>query len=117
MTRIVLTKTTILKVVEQTLTPTIKFLTIQTETIQIIKKIENPDLSTHFVRPVVKLTIQQRNATLEQTQRTECFPGTDDRKNKIKSNREMPKATQMEMFQLQLKLQTRNATSSLRSCI
>ena len=117
MTRIVLTKTTILIVVKQTLTPTIKFLLLQTETIQMIKKTEDLDLSTHLVRPVVKLTIQQRNATLEQTQRTECFPGTDDLKNKIKSNREMLKATQMEMFKLQLKLQTRNTTSSLRSCI
>ena len=70
--------------VKQILTPTKKFITIATKTIQIIKKTEDLDLSTHPVRPVEKLTIPQRNVTLEQTQRT------DDRKDKIKSNSEMP---------------------------
>ena len=69
-----------------------------------IKKTEDLDLSTHPVRPVVKLSIPQINVTLEQTQRTDCFPGADDPKDKTKSNREMPKATQMGTFKLQPKL-------------
>ena len=52
----------------------------------------------------VKLTIPQRNVTLEQIQRTDRLPGTDDWKDKIKPNREMPKATQMAMSKLQPKL-------------
>ena len=32
------------------------------------------DLSTHSVRPVVKITIPQRNVTSEQTQRTDASP-------------------------------------------
>ena len=68
------------------------------------KKTEDLDLSTHPVRPVVKLTIPQRNITLEQTQRTDRLPGTDDRKDKIKAYRETPKATQMGMFKLQPRL-------------
>ena len=76
---------------------------------------EELDLSTNTVRPVVQLTIPQRNVIFEQTQRTDRLSGTDDRKDKIKSNREMPKATRMEMFKLRPKLYTRNAMSSLRS--
>ena len=91
-------------VVKRSLTPTLKFLTIPTQTIQIFKKTENLELSTHAVRSVVKLTIQHRNVTLEQTQRTNRLPGTDDRKDRIKSNKEMPKATQMGMFKRQPKL-------------
>ena len=89
--------------VKQTLTPIIKFPTIPTQTIQLIKKTENPDLSTHLVRPVVKLTTPQRNFTLEQPQRTDRLPGVNDRKNKTKSNREMLKANQNGMFKLQPK--------------
>ena len=91
--------------VSQTPTPTIKILTIPMQTIQIIKKTEDLDLSTHPVTSAVKPTIPQRNVTLQQTQRTDQLPGTDDDwKDKTKSNREMPKATQMGMFKLQPKL-------------
>ena len=69
-------------VLKQTLTPTIKFQTIATRTIQIIKETENLDLSTHPLRPVVELTNPQRNVTLEQTQRTDRLPGINDRKKK-----------------------------------
>ena len=73
-------------------------------TIQIIKETEDLDLSSHSVRPVVELTIPQRNATLEQTQQTDRNPGIDDRKDKNKPSREMLKATQMAMSKLQPKL-------------
>ena len=90
-------------VLKRTLTPTIKFQTIPTRTIQIIKETEGLDLSFHLVRPVVEQTTPQRNATLEQTQLTDSLPGIDDRKDKTKSSREMLKATQMGMFNLQPK--------------
>ena len=51
-------------VVRQTQTPTKSFITFLMQTIQIFKKTENRDLSTHLVRPVVKLTIPQRNVML-----------------------------------------------------
>ena len=97
-------KTFEMVVVKQTLTPTIKFSTITTHTIQIRKKTDDLDLSTHPVRPVVKLTIPQRNFILEQTQRTNRLREIDDRKDKAKSNKEMVKATQMGMSKLQHKL-------------
>ena len=46
----------------------------------------------------------QRNVTLEQTQRIDSLPGTDDRKDRIRSHKKMSRATQMGMFKLQPKL-------------
>ena len=74
------------------------------QTIQIIKKTGNPDLSTHQVRPVVKLTIPQTNVTLEKTQLMDRLPGTEGRKDTISFNRQLPKTIQMGMFKLQLNL-------------
>ena len=45
------------------------------------------------------------------------LPRINERKDKTKLNREMLKATQMGISKLQPKVQTRNATSLLRSCI
>ena len=101
----------------QTLTPTTKLQTIPKRTIQTIKEAEDLELSSHPVRPVVELTTPQRNATLEQMQQTDRFPGINDKKDKTKSSREMHKATLMGMSKLQPKLQTKNATSSIRSCM
>ena len=61
-------------VVRKTQTPTIKFLRLPMQTLQIIKKTENINLSTHPVRPVVKPAIPQRNVTLEQTQLIDRLP-------------------------------------------
>ena len=91
-------------VLKQNPTTTKKLQTIPQRTTQIIKETEDLDLSSHPVRPVVELTIPQRNVTLEQTQRTDRLPGIDDRKDKTKSNREMLTATQMVMSKLQPKL-------------
>ena len=88
---------------KQTLTPTVKVPTTPTQTIQIIKKTEDLDLSAHPVRPVVKLTTPQRNVILEQMQLTDSLLGLDGRKDKTKSNREMLKATRMGMCKLQPK--------------
>ena len=89
---------------KQTPTPTIKFQTVPRRTLYLIKKTENLDPCSHPVRPVVERTTPQRNATLEQTQRTDRLSGIDVRKDKIKSSREMHKATQMGMSKLQPKL-------------
>ena len=52
-------------VVRQTLTQTMKILARPTQTKQKNqKKTENPDLITHPVRPVVILTIPQKNVNL-----------------------------------------------------
>ena len=103
LTRTVLTITTILVVVKGTLTLTTKFPTKPTQTIRIIKKSEALDHFTHAVRPVVKVTIPQKSVALEQTQLIERLL-SDDRKDKTRSNREMLKAIQMGMFELQPKL-------------
>ena len=89
---------------KQTFTPTIKFQTKPTRTIQRIKETEDLDLSTHPVRPVVELATPQTNVTLEQTQRIDRLRRIDDGKDKTKSNRETLKATQMAMSKLQPKL-------------
>ena len=102
--------------VKQTPTPTIKFPTIQMQTIQIVRNTEDPDLSTYLVRPVGKQTTPRRKVTLEQIQRTYRLHGIDDRKDKTKSNREMLNAIRMGIPKLQTKLKIRNATSSLGSC-
>ena len=104
-------------VLKQTLTLKIKFQTIPTRTIQTIKATEDLYLSSHPVRHVVELTTPQRNVNFEQTQRTDRLSGRDDRKDNTKSYREMTKATQVGMSKPQPKLETRNNTSSLRSCM
>ena len=81
------------------------------------QKDRRPRSDYHPVTPVVKGTIPPRNVTLERRLRTDRRPGTDDRNDKTKPNRDTPKASQMGMFKLQPKLQARNATDSLRSCI
>ena len=91
-------------VLKRTLTPIIKFQTIPTRTIQIVKETEDLDLSTNHVRPVVELTTPQRNATLKQTQRTDRLPEIDGQKDKTNSNTEMLKATQMGTSKLRPRL-------------
>ena len=82
--------TLIILVVTQTQTPTIKILTIPRPTIQIIKKTENLDLSTHPVRHVKKQSIPQRNVSLDQTQLVERHPGTDAWKDRISPTKKIP---------------------------
>ena len=56
---------------------------------------ENQELSSHPVRPVVKATIPQRNATLEQTQLIYRLPETDERKDRLRSHKTTLKTIQM----------------------
>ena len=85
---------------KQTLTPTTKHQLQTRPTIQIIKETGNLDLSFHPVRHVAEQITPQRDATLEQTQRTDRFPGIDGWKDKTKPNREILKITQMGMSKL-----------------
>ena len=85
---------------KQTLTPTINHQSQTRRTIQIIKETEDLDLSFHPVRHVAEQTTPQRDATLEQTQRTDRLPGIDGRKDKTKPNRETLKITRMGMSKL-----------------
>ena len=80
-------------VLKRIVTPTIKFKTLPTQTMQIIRETENLRLSTHLLRPVVELTTQQRNVTVQLTQRTDRLPGLNDRKDKTNPNREMLNAS------------------------
>ena len=65
-------------VVKLTLTPTVELPTIPTQRIQVIEKIKDLDLSTHPVRPVVKLITSKGYVTLEQTQPTDRLSGRDE---------------------------------------
>ena len=97
--------TTTMEVPKQTLTPTAtKLQTIPKQAIEKIRETEDLDLSSHPVRHVVELTTPQRNATLEQTQRTDRLHEIDDRKDRTKASRIMLKATQTEMSQPQPKI-------------
>ena len=58
----------------------------------------------HPVRHVVELTTPQRNAILEQTQRTDRLHEIDDRRDRTRVSRIMLKVTQMEMSRLLPKL-------------
>ena len=89
---------------KQTLTPTTKHQSQTTQTIQIIKETEDLDLSFHPVRHVAEPTTPQRDATLEQMQRTDRLLEIDGRKDKTKPNREILKITRMAMSKLQLNL-------------
>ena len=85
---------------KQTLTPTTKHNPQTRRTIQIIKETENLDLSFLPVIYVAEQTTPQRDATLEQRQRTDRLPGTDGRKDKTKPNGEILKITRMGMSKL-----------------
>ena len=85
---------------QQTRTPTTKHQSQTRQTIQIIKETEDLDLSFHPVRHVAEQTTPQRDATLEQRQRTDRLIGIDGRKDKTKPNREILKITQMGMSKL-----------------
>ena len=86
--------TTTITLVRQTLTPTKRLAAKPTQTIQKTEMTANLVLSTHLLRPVVKLNIPQRIATLEQTRLRDRLPGADGRMDRFRYNKEMLK-TQM----------------------
>ena len=82
-------------VVKQNLTPSTRLPTTPKQKVQISKLIENHELSTHPVRRVVKPTVTQRIATLEQTQLTDRVPGKDHRKDRLRLHKETLKKIRM----------------------
>ena len=57
-------------------------------------------LFTHPARHVVRQTIPQRDAIMEPMQPIDCLPGREDRKDKIRSKKELFKMTQMKRAML-----------------
>ena len=64
---------------------------------------KNQKLSAHPVRHVGKQTTPQKNATLEPMQPIDRLTGTEDWKDKIRSQREPTKVTLMKLLKLQPK--------------
>ena len=65
---------------------------------------ESQKLFTHPVRHVEKPTTPQRDAILEPMQPTDRLPGTEDWKDKIKSQKEPTKMTLLKFLKLQPKI-------------
>ena len=86
------------------LTRTVTSITTTTTTETVTELKESQKLFTHPVRHVEKQTTPQRNATLEPLQPIDRLPGTEDRKDRIKSQKEPIKMTLMKLLKLQPKL-------------
>ena len=65
---------------------------------------ESQKLFTHPVRHVARQTIPQRTAIMEPMQPMDRLPGRKDRKDKIRSQKERIRMTQMEPLRLQPKI-------------
>ena len=65
---------------------------------------ESRELFTHPARHVEKQTTPQRNATLEPMQPIDRLPGTEDQRDRIKSQREPIKVTLLKFLKLQPKI-------------
>ena len=72
--------------------------TTTTETVTELK--ESQKLFTHPVRHVEKQTTPQRNVTLEPMQPIDRLPGIEDRRDKIKYQREPIKVILMKLLKL-----------------
>ena len=72
--------------------------TTTTETITEPK--ESQELFTHPVRHVARQTNSQRDAIMEPMQPIDRLPGREDRKDKIRSKKELFKMTQMKIARL-----------------
>ena len=81
-----------------TRTATSTILTTTTGTITEPK--ESRELFTHPVRHVVRQTIPQRVAIIEPMQPIDRLPGREDRKDKIRSKKELFKMTQTKIARL-----------------
>ena len=81
-----------------------KITTTTTTTETVTEPKESLKLFTHPVRHVEKQTTPQRIATLEPMQPINRLPGTKDRKDKTRSQKEPIEATLMKIFKLQLKI-------------
>ena len=115
-TQIMLVTSITTTVVKQAPTPTTRFHIIPTQKMQTTEKTENQELSSHPVTPVVKPSNPQRNVILEPMQPIHRLPGTENRKHRIRSNKEAITKIQKKVLKLQPDLQTKNAASSHRNC-
>ena len=70
-----------------------------TETVTELK--ESQKLFTHPVKHVVRQTIPQRDAIMEPMQPIDRLPGREERKDKIRSKKELFKMTQNKLLRLQ----------------
>ena len=70
----------------------------------VIKLKESEKLFTHPVRHAEKQTTPQRKVFLEPMQPIDCLPGTEDRKDRIRSQKEPTKVTLMKLHRLQPKI-------------
>ena len=92
----------------KTVTPTPQTRTVMLTTTTIIETItelkESRKLFTHPVRHVKKQTTPQRNVTLEPMQPIDRLPGIEDRKDKIRYQREPVKVILTKLLKLQPKI-------------
>ena len=65
---------------------------------------ESQKLFTHPVRHVARQTIPQRKAIMEPMQPIDCLSGSEDRKDKIRSEKEPIKTTRMKLLRLHPKI-------------
>ena len=68
------------------------------------------------VRHVERQTTPQRNAIMEPTHPIDRLPGTEDRKDRIRSQKESIKKSRMKPLRVQPKNYSENATFPLRRC-
>ena len=114
----VTTTIVVITMFRQTLSPTATKPSVKTlPTVQTGEIRENQELSTDPVRPVAKRTNPQINAILELMQQTDRLLEIKDRWSKVKTNRKTHRSKHLEVSRLRPKLQTSNATSSLRNCM
>ena len=73
---------------------------LTTTTGTVIGPKESQKLFTQPVRHVVRQTIPQRDAIMEPMQPIDRLPGREDRKDKIRSKKELFKMTQMKIARL-----------------
>ena len=90
---------------KKTVTPTPLTRTVMLTTITILETItelkESRKLFTHPLRHVEKQTTPQRNVILEPMQPIDRLPGTEDRKDRTRSQKEPTKMTLMKLLRLQ----------------
>ena len=87
--------------------------TTTTTTKTVTQSREGRNLLTHSVRHVEKQTTPQRNAALEPMQPINRLPGTEDRRDRVRSQREPIRVTLVKLLKLQLKIS--NKTRGLHS--
>ena len=84
--------------------PAMSLIVITTTTKTVTELKQNQKLLNNPVRHVERLTTPQRNDTMEPMQPIDRLPGTEDRKDRIRSTEEPIKVTRMKLLRLQPKI-------------